>query len=127
MFDKIAEEVIIPKKSKNTKKDYFKDSKHNCILCNVITTKDKIKEHEESELHNKNMEGKYKVVNNYGKTYYYDKSSRKTTKERMKDPVKKEKHYAILKKKVSCDICGSVVAYSALWRHKKSMKCQLYI
>jgi hypothetical protein len=107
-------------------KIYYDNRPVTCKWCNCSIRADSLLRHEKSKKHLKNREKKYKIVTN-GREYIYDKSSRKSMKERMKDPVNKKKHYNILKKKVACDKCATIVAYSSMWRHKASMKCKTFI
>jgi hypothetical protein len=115
------------KEEKNSEGDsnykiYYDKRPVKCIWCNISVRADSMPRHEKSKKHLKNKELKYKVVSN-GKEYVYEKAKRKTMKEILSDPVKKDKHYKLLKKKIDCEICGTNVAYSSMWRHKKSTKC----
>lgn len=97
-----------------------------CKWCNISVRADSMPRHEKSKKHLKNKESKYIIITN-GKEYIYEKSKRKSMKERMKNPEHKKKHYEILRKKIPCDKCGTVVSYSSMWRHKASMKCKTFI
>lgn len=94
-----------------------------CIWCDVSVRADGLPRHQNSKKHIQNVNSKYKVISN-GKEYVYDKSKRISTVERLKDPEKKKKHYDTLKKKVECELCGTKVNYSSMWRHKVSNKCK---
>jgi hypothetical protein len=95
-------------------------SRNYCRLCE--TKYHNFEEHKKGDTHKEKLIGKF-VVKNNGKEYYYDKNEKYSTKERLKDPERKKRHYNLLQKKVNCDRCNSEVIYSSLWRHKKSIKC----
>lgn len=118
-----AEGDIKPSEGDNLYKVLYDSKKIECRLCKVYVRRDSMDKHKDSKKHKDKAKNKY-VVKNNGKEYYYDKKEEHSMKERMKNPEFKEKHYAILKKKVPCKKCGSVVVYSAMWRHKQSKKCQ---
>jgi len=98
-----------------------------CSLCSVYVRADGMDKHKQTKKHLCKAEGKFCVRNN-NKDYYYDLSKREKHQmsTKLKDPEFKKKHYSILNKKVECEICGSVVSYSSMWRHKESMKCRLF-
>lgn len=99
-----------------------------CRLCNVFVDYEDYEKHKQSETHLSNLEGKF-IQKTNGKDYYYNKEKREKhlTKNKLKNPEWKEKHYNYLKQKIPCDNCGCVVMYSSMWRHKQSNKCRLHI
>lgn len=89
-----------------------------CRLCE--TNYYNFEEHKKDDTHKKKLVNKY-VFKNNGKEYYYDKE-KYSSKERLKNPEIKKRHYNLLQKKVNCYICNCQVIYSSLWRHNKSKK-----
>ena len=95
-----------------------------CRLCDIFVDYEDYEKHKHSEDHLSKAENKF-IQKSNGKEYYYDKSKREKhlTKNRLKNEEFKKKHYEYIKQKIPCKLCGTVVMYSSLWRHKKSIKC----